>query len=191
MTGAINVDFVSLGLKDRVIIYRQVGVVPAYAIASAAGYEEKYRSSNCNCHFDANVMRRMTREDYSLMPKADVDDTMELWVKGLIFGLIKNEDGTYYYHNEAEGDILDDYWVELASFRDEAYEMFRRKKGVIHDEYLKYFEKLENEKGTEYLLNVINDVQDDYFEKYSQLGMSKDKLKERGNLAIAELIKKE
>ena len=39
--------------------------------------------------------------------------------------------------------------------------------------------------------NVINEVQQDYFEKYSQLGMSKDKLRERGNEAVAELIKKE
>lgn len=191
LTGAINVDFVSLGLKDRVIVYRQVGVVPAYAIASVVGYEEKYRSCNCNCHFDANVLKRMLREDYSLMPKADVDDTMELWVKGIIFGLIKNENGTYYYHNEAEGDILEDYWVALAPYRDDAFEAFRRAKNVVHDEYFKFFEKLENEKGTEYLLNLINDVQNNYYEKYSQLGMSKDKLKEKGNNAIAELIKKE
>lgn len=191
LTGAVNVDFVSLGIKDRVIIYRQIGVIPAYAISSLNGYEEKYRSCNCDCHFDANVLKRMRREDYSLMPKADVDDTMELWVKGLIFGLIKNENGTYYYRNEAEGDILDDYWVELAPYRDDAYDTFRRSKSIIHDEYLQYFERLENEKGTEYLLNVINDVQQDYFEKYSQLGMSKDKLRERGNEAVAELIKKE
>ena len=34
LTGTMDVDFASIGVNDRIIIYRQVGVVPAYTISS-------------------------------------------------------------------------------------------------------------------------------------------------------------
>ena len=39
----------------------------------------------------------MQREDYNLYPKVASDDSIELWVKGFIFNLIKNENNKYYF----------------------------------------------------------------------------------------------
>ena len=47
-----------------------------------------------------------------------------------IFNLIKNENNKYYFVSEELGDALDDNWVELAQYRDEAFDMFKRNKAI-------------------------------------------------------------
>lgn len=188
LPGSINLDFASIGVKDRIIIYRQIGVVPAYCITPLPSYEEKYNNCNVSCHFDAVIRNKMLREDYSLYPKAAADDSLELWVKGLIFGLIKNEDEKYYYQSEEFGDALDDNWVELLKYRDEAFDSFKRKKIGIRKEFYKYFETFQKVKGAEVMQTLINDAKQNYFEKYSQLHMTKEQIKTKGFESIRKLI---
>ena len=192
ISGNADVDFSSIGLNDRVIIYRQLGVVPAYAIAGLAGYEQRYvNRNNYNPHIDANLLKRMKREEFSLQPKATADDSLELWVKGIIFGLVKKEDNVYYYHNEAEGDIIDGHWMKLSEYRDDSFDMFKRQKNMIREEYETFFNKLESEQGTEFLREKLKDVRIHYWEKYSMLGLSNQELKQRGNEALATLFRQE
>ncbi|NDV58124.1 tubulin-like doman-containing protein [Bacteroides sp. 519] len=190
--GATSIDFISLGMDDHIIIYRQIGVIPAYAIASLKTYEEKYNNCRTVCHFDKNVLIRMNREEYSLMPKQQDDDTLELWIYGLIFGLIKNEDNSYYYKSQLNGDPLFDNWVKMGiQYRDEAFEYFKHNKSSIRREFNEQIEDEQRSKGLDAMQELKADVKANYLEKYSQINMSREELTKRGNENIADLIRKE
>lgn len=192
LTGAKDVDFSNIANKDKIIIYRQVGVVPAYAIASLSDYYREYEDCNANCHFDANMVTRMDREEFSVMPKKTTDeDLLDLWVKGLIFGLIKNEDGKYKLKSLEKGDAFDDFWIDLSEFRDEAFDEFRKNKTSVRKEFNEFLGKLEEDKGKEAIKQILDDVKAHYFEKYSQVNMPKDKLRQRGYEKIKDLVSDE
>jgi hypothetical protein len=191
LSGNANLDFASIGVRDRIIIYRQIGVVPAYTISQIPAYEEKYKTCNANCHFDALVLQKMEREDYSLYPKASVDDSIELWVKGFIFGLIKNNGTHYYYKDTERGDALDDYWVELPSYRDEAFSEFKKNKVSIRKQFNDFFTQYQSSKGEDAMQQLVDDAKLNYFEKYSQINMTKDQIKAKGFETIRKLITSE
>ena len=67
-----RIDYVSTGLKDRVIIYRQDYVVPGYAILGVDEWKREYDQTRVSCHFDENIHQRMLKENYSLEP-SDLD----------------------------------------------------------------------------------------------------------------------
>jgi len=191
LPGNIDVDFASIGVKDRVIIYRQLGVFPAYAISPVVTYKDKYENCNCCCHFDINIYNKMQREDYSIYPKVASDDSLELWVKGFIFNLIKNEDNNYYFKSEELGDALDDNWVKLAQYRDEAFDMFKRNKAIIRKEFKEFFNQFQKTKGVNRMQRKVDDAKTDYFAKYSQINLTKDEIKQKGFEAIRKLITEE
>lgn len=191
LQGNIDVDFANIGVKDRVIIYRQLGVLPAYALSSLATYKDKYDNCNCCCHFDITIYNKMQREDYNLYPKVASDDSIELWVKGFIFNLIKNENNKYYFVSEELGDALDDNWVELAQYRDEAFEMFKRNKATIRKEFNEFFNHYQKTKGAENMQVIVDDAKSNYYLKYSQINLTKDEIKQKGFEAIRKLITEE
>lgn len=186
-------EFVQIGMKNKIIIYRQIGVVPAYAVAALKSYEIKYEQSTINNHFDRNILLRMEREQYDLMPKQTEDDTLDLWVLGLIFGLIKKEtDNVYYYRSLSQGDPIMDYWISLESaYRDEAFENFKRNKNQIRNEFNDYIENEEKTKGSDEMNKLKEDVKKNYYEKYSKTDIPRQKLTIRENATIAELVRKE
>ncbi|MGN1232396.1 MAG: tubulin-like doman-containing protein [Candidatus Cryptobacteroides sp.] len=192
LTGTMDVDFASIGVNDRIIIYRQVGVVPAYSIASVPEYAKEYEKCNVNCHFDANLLTRMEREDFSLRPKkASDEDMLDYWVKGFIFGLIKNEGREYFFKSQEHGDALDDYWVSLGEYRDEAFDSFRTYKNSIRKEFKEYLDALAVSKGASAIQAVIDDVKLNYYDKYSQINMTKEQVKAKGFEKIRDLITNE
>ena len=189
--GTCEVDESVIGMNDRVIIYRQLGVVPAYAIGSIGTCKLEYdqlemRSSS---HIDAGLKARMGREDFSLEPRRSLDNTLELWVKGLIFGLIKNEDGQYSYRDKENDEYaLDNYWVPLGSFRDDAFLAFKRVHRSMETQFEDEIDNLQKDKGAEYISSILNDVKDNYLEKYSQVNLTREQIKSHGNEQIARLI---
>ncbi|MCR5395170.1 MAG: tubulin-like doman-containing protein [Bacteroidales bacterium] len=183
-----TVDFANIGNSDRVIIYRQYGVFPAFHIGSLASYKQKYELSNVSCHFDQNFRTRMQREDYSLEPKARAEDSLSIWILGFVYGLIKNEEGKYYYKNPKEGDALDDYWVELSQYRDEAYNEFKKHLEIVRDYYESATDNERKKRGAEYVENLRQDVKQNYLVKYSQIMMDRDELKKKGFEPIRKLI---
>ncbi len=189
--GTANVDFATIGQKDRIIIYHQVGVIPPYAIKSVPTYKEKYEQCNCDCHFDAGIENRMGHENYSLYPVQQVDDTIGLWVNGFIFGLVKNENNMYYYKDEANGDSLKGYWVELSKYRDEAFDTFKRNKLALDKQFEDYLSNYRTTYGKEKMNSIIADAKMNYYDKFSQIGMSMDQLTQRGNEKIADLMRDE
>jgi len=192
LTGTMDVDFASIGVNDRVIIYRQVGVVPAYAIAELPEYKKEYEHCRVNCHYDTILETRMQREDFSMMPKKATDeDLLDLWVKGLIFGLVKNENGGYYFKSLEQGDALDDFWVKLGEYRDEAFDTFRTFKTSVRKEFNEFLDNLVVSKGATAIKAILDDVKASYYEKYSQINMTKEEVKKKGFEKIRELITNE
>ena len=182
-------DFASIGVTDKIIIYRQIGVVPAYTISSIEDYRREYEECNADCHFDYTLETRMQREEFSLMPKrATDDDLLDLWVKGFIFGLVKNENGEYLFQSQEHGDALDDNWVPLGKYRDEAFENFRRYKSSIRKEFPEFFEHLANSKGADAMQAILAKVRTGYLDTFSQIHMTKEEIKKHGFEKIRQLI---
>ncbi len=187
--GVSEVDESIIGMKNRVIIYRQIGVVPAYAISAVPSCKIEYDNSTADSHIDALLTTRMVREEYSLMPSRAADNTLDFWVKGIIFGLIRNDGECYYYKDVDNSDAaLDDFWIKLSPYRDDSYSMFRRVCKSVESQYEQHFNGLQREKGDAYLRSIIDDAKANYLVKYSQIMMPKDEIKKKGNEAVARLI---
>lgn len=190
-------DFASVGGTDRIIIYRQYCVVPVFTLLSVPEYKRTYDAWNSrplafSNHFDENIRRRMVREQFSLMPtEKNSSDMIELWVNGLIFGLIKNEDGIYSFKDEENGDPLDDYWTPLAKDRAEAFDLLRRSRDKVEESFEKYISKIRTSRGVDEFNAIISDAKVNYREKYSQNDLSTADLKLRINKETADLLRNE
>ena len=192
LAGGEKINFTRLGMNDRIIIYNQVGVVPAYFIAALESYRQKYINSRIFSHFDYNLYNRMMRERFSLEPvKDDGSRDIEVWVRGFIFGLIKNENGKYYVKNKLTGKALLDYWVELATYRNDAFNAFIADIFTLRPQFKDFIQNWHKENGQDAIRQLRADVKANYREKYSQLFMDNDELLARGNEPIAELMEKE
>jgi len=192
LAGGEKINFTLLGMNDRIIIYNQVGVVPAYFIGSLESYRQKYINSKIFSHFDFNLYNRMQKENFSLEPvKEDGSRDIELWVRGFIFGLIKNENGRYYVKNKKTGKALLDYWVELATYRNDAFNAFVADIFTLRPQFNEFIQNWHKDHGQDAIKQLRADVKANYREKYSQLFMDNDELLARGNEQIAELMEKE
>lgn len=192
LAGGEKINFTRLGMNDRVIIYNQIGVVPAYFIGSLENYRQKYKNSTIFSHFDYNMFNRMMKEHFSLEPvKEDGSRDIEMWVRGFVFGLIKNENGKYYVKNKNTGKALLDYWVELATYRNDAYNAFVADSFVLRPQFKEYITAWQKNNGQDAIKQLRADVKANYREKYSQLFMDNNELLSRGNEQIADLMEKE
>ena len=190
--GEDKINFTRLGMDDRIIIYQQVGVVPSYFIGSLESYRQKYKQCNIFSHFDYNIYNRMQKENFSLEPvKEDGLHDIEMWVRGLVFGLIKNEDGKYYVKNKRTGKAILDYWVELAIYRNDAFNAFVNDAQVLRPQFKEYINNWQKDHGQDAIKQLRADVKMNYREKYSQLNMENSELLARGNEEIANLIERE
>lgn len=192
LAGGEKINFTRLGMNDRIIIYNQIGVVPAYFIGSLENYRQKYKNNSLFSHFDYIMYNRMMKEHFSLEPvKEDGSRDIEMWVRGFVFGLIKNENGKYYVKNKNTGKALLDYWVELATYRNDAYNAFVADSFVLRPQFKEYITAWQKNNGQDAIKQLRADVKANYREKYSQLFMDNDELLSRGNEQIADLMEKE
>ena len=192
LAGGEKINFTRLGMKDRIIIYNQIGVVPAYFIGSLESYRQKYISSTIFSHFDFNLFNKMMKENFSLEPvKDDGAKDIELWVRGFIFALIKNENGKYYVKNKKTGKALLDYWVELAAYRDDAFKAFVADIFTLRPQFKDFIVNWHKAHGQDAIKQLRADVKSNYREKYSQLFMDNEELLSKGNEQIADLMEKE
>ncbi len=191
--GGANVDAAVIGMNDRIILYRQLGVVPAFSIASLASYKLKYEQGSKNYHIDANLQRLMQREQFSLEPSRAADNSLELWVNGFIFGLVKNEDECYWYKDTDNGDPLFDFWVKLNQYRDEAFKQFQANRVAIEKQFEQVLNQLEKQKGSAYIQEKVDYAKEgqNYLNEVSQINMSPAELTRKGMETIGELIRKE
>ena len=192
LAGGDKINFTRLGMNDCVIIYNQVGVVPAYFIGSLENYRQKYLNNSIFSHFDYVLYNKMIKDNFSLEPvKEDGSRDIEMWVRGFVFGLLKNENGKYYVKNKRSGKALLDYWVELATYRNEAFAAFVSDIFTLGPQFEEFINTWHKDHGQDAIKQLRADVKAHYREKYSQLNMDNDELLSRGNEQVAELVEKE
>jgi hypothetical protein len=170
-----STDFASIGSRDRIVIYHQYGVFPTFAIAGSRSYRmalDNYmlRPTAYSCFIDEDLRVAMQREGFSVLPAERTDDSMELWVKGLIFGLIKREeDGTFCYKDESNDSMaLFGYWTSLSSKnRDEAFNNFKRVAGNIQQQYEEHMRNRAKAEGQDAINAILADAKVNYLQKYA------------------------
>lgn len=168
-------DFASTGSRDRIVIYHQYGVFPTFAIASIDSYRlahEIYmrRPTAYSCFLDEDLRKKMERDGFSILPAKETDNSLELWVKGIIFGLVsRDENGTFQYKDETnEEQALFGYWTSLGTtYRDEAFSAFKRESTRLQPQYEKYMEAQRRAKGQAAIDAVLADAKSDYLDRFS------------------------
>lgn len=158
-----RIEFVSTGLKDRVIIYRQDYVVPGYAVFGVDEWRREYDQTKVSCHFDENIHQRMIKENYSLEP-SDVDmEVLGLWVKGFIFGLIKFDKeighGSYVFLNKKTGKAAKQYWIDTETYyRKDAYDKFCAQSKEALEWFKEEIENIKNQMGSKAVEELVEIV---------------------------------
>lgn len=171
---SLNISFITTGMNDKIIIYRQVGTFPAFAIDGVELFPRNADRSSVSYHFDHNVERRMKEEKYQLQPKDDSEETMMFWVYSLVFGLIKYDDTKrrYFYYDQNSTDTsaaLNEFMVDTGEhYRDLAYEFFDHKLGELKDQYEDLFNEKIAAMGTVKWNELVQDIKANYLAKYSQ-----------------------
>ena len=135
----------------------------------------------------------MIRENFEIEPQKTntTEEILDMWVKGFIFGLIKNENGEYSLKSNELGDPLFDNWITIGQYRDDAYSQFKQYRATIAKEFTGYFEDYLRVNGEEAVNQLIVDAKANYLDKYSQINMTRTEITARGNENIRTLITQE
>ena len=184
-------NFNSTNMHDRIVIYRMEATVPVYAVSNMTLYEEKSKNSNINHHIDANWLLRMEREGFDIYPTKRDDHSLEYWVTGIIYDFIKYEDEKYLAYSEDQGDPIEDYWIELGKYRDEAFDDFKRRK--LQDEFKKMIDAKINRLGETENQKLITEVTTgtNYNEHFSKKDFENSELKDSKMIKVRELFSDE
>lgn len=130
VSDAKDIQFSEIGLDNRVIIYRQLGVLPAFTVKALDSYETEYErwetDKHNGSHWDANLCRRMADERFNLSPKDEVSAShlMETWINAVIFDLIKYDAASGKYQIKSRGmggRALRGWLVDMGSTRQDAF----------------------------------------------------------------------
>lgn len=95
---------------------------------------------------------------------------MELWVKGLIFGLItRDAKGVFRFKDESNDEnALFGYWTSLETqYRDEAFKKFKREAERLQPQYEEYLHALVKAQGQDAIGAKLADAKFNYLDKYS------------------------
>ena len=187
-----NVCFASTGMRDKVIIYHKVGVVPVDAVCDILDYRKVYQhtyAAPVAFHFDANIFHRIER-DYFIRYPIPPHTILDMWVKGFIYGLIKNENKCYYMKSKSLGNDRDDYWVKLAEWRDEAFEEFTHHYFIIVKDFNAHI-NAENERvGAKAIRQRIEEAKANYWE-VSQLKIDRATIDSKPYAKVKKLLQEE
>lgn len=130
-----------IGFRNRIIIYRQLGVLPAFTVKSLDNYAVEYErfegSKPHTSHWSGQVCERMAKERYSLEPKTTNANTLDLWVKAIVFDLIEYDSARSQYTIASRGlggKISYGFKVDMGATRAEANQFFVDNIDVLEDE---------------------------------------------------------
>lgn len=162
--GAKDIQFSEVGLANRVIIYRQLGVMPAFTIKALDNYDTEYtrwESSNpSGSHWDANLCERMKKERYDLMPKDEVSESrlLEAWINAIVYDIIKYDDSSKQYQIKSRkmgGKALKGWLVDMGDTRQKAFHYLEDNIDVLDAEIKQAIEEL-NIPGPENPVKVLS-----------------------------------
>ena len=86
---------------------------------------------------------------------------------------------------------LRNYWVELATYRNDAFNAFVSNIHQLRPQFKDYIATWHKDNGQDAIKALRADVKANYREKFSQLNMDDEELFARGNEQIADLMEKE
>ena len=137
-----NVQYSSTGLRDRLIIYHQISVIPPFALESIERYETEYadreRAYPGSAHWDMGLYERMRDDNFKLgIVGGDRSEELGLWIEAILFGLLTfdREKGEYMLRSRALGGRpLSQFRVPIGSTRHKAFGKFREKISEIRHE---------------------------------------------------------
>lgn len=141
--GTVQPQWVDINDPNRIIIYRQIGVIPPYFISGiATGMNGIYYSSSCQeaferkddprnyCPFtDTQFDALYHKWGYSLESNIrDVSNDYLTWVKAIVLELIvKGVDGTYKVVSDSgEPDVNDPLWRKFKQLGNNRFEAFNQ-----------------------------------------------------------------
>lgn len=137
-----NVNIVPIGLEDRVIIFHQYGVVPAFMVGALATFKPSYDETEANhpgtSHWDYGLYRRFKTEHFDIMPQNPMQkqQILDYWVQALLFGLItKNDKNEFFIVSKTlGGKTIKGFKVKIGAGRFAAYTYFAANISVFKDE---------------------------------------------------------
>ncbi|MDE6377274.1 MAG: hypothetical protein K2K72_00855, partial [Duncaniella sp.] len=187
--GQNTLQFASTGLHDRVIIYHQLSVIPAFALEAIENYETEYESreqaSPGGAHWDSGMYTVMKNSRFSIWPSGGTSEkAMEYWIEGLVFGLITYDAARGQYmlsSRKLGGRPLSKFMVPIGDTRIKAFNYFSDKLDEIKSEIDEAI-KRRNVSGPENPVEVLparckNSVNDgSYLALFSQCPIAEDML---------------
>ena len=177
-----------------IMLFRQKGVYPVFQVAAIEPHKNQFEtlSDRRSFSFDAGLEARLEELRFSFKPNVSVADevVLEMWVKGLIHGLIKRDGMKYFVWSPAlsNGDFTNEGWVRLKGTPDNegtegryyAFEDFKSKKKALKSkgDLLTEIKKKESELGLNAITELYNRVRscttEEYLERYSAANVKWD-----------------
>lgn len=143
VAGAKDVQFSETGLSNRIIIYRQLGVIPAFTLKPLDNYATEYEKWENDkphgSHWDKNLHERMLRERFSLMPRDVVSESrvLDLWVQAIICDLVTFNNATSQYQIKSKGmggRPLKGWLVDMGDTREKAFRYLEDNLDILEPE---------------------------------------------------------
>lgn len=143
VAGAKDVQFSETGLNNRIIIYRQLGVIPAFTVKPLDNYTTEYdkweNDKPHGSHWDKKLHEKMINERFSLMPRDVVSESriLDIWVQAIIYDLISYNAETGQYQIKSKGmggRPLKGWLVDMGDSRDKAYRYLEDNLDILEPE---------------------------------------------------------
>lgn len=204
-------NFVPATTSSSVMIYVHSGVYPMFQILRLMEQEREYneKSEYKSFSFDELIEQRINDEHFGPMPnQRRDDDVLEMWVKGLIFGLIKKDGYRYFVKSKAvsNDDALGNYWAELNcgnekmlpyQSRYHAFNDFKSKKKDLRSrgDLMEEIRKIEAAKGRDEVKRIYSEIcnysSEEYITKCSQVGLEPKTIRENPSYEKIKLVMKD
>ena len=197
--GSNKTNFASTNQKDRIYVMVVEDLLPIYAVNNFTTYQKdsenkELRNVNMANYIDEKLNNRMLSENFSILPKIEKDNMLEMWVYGFVFGYIKfdEEKETYWLRSKRKGSAIHQFRFDLNKQRDVAFDLFKSE-GFAKELEETFNEKIRRE-GRDSFENTINQIKeaDTYMDEYAQLSrLEKENIEEPRFQAVRRLLEQE
>lgn len=197
--GTNKTNFASTNQHDRIYVMVVEDLLPIYAVNNFTTYQKdaenkELRNVNMANYIDEKLHNRMMSENFSVLPKIEKDNMLEMWVYGFVFGLIKfdEEKETYWLRSKRKGSAIRQFRFDLNKQRDVAFDLFKSE-GFAKELEDTFNEKIRRE-GRDAFENIISQIKEKftYMDEYAQLSrLEKENLEEPRFHAVRRLLEQE
>jgi len=197
--GSNKTNFASTNQQDRIYVMVVEDLLPIYAVNNFTTYQKdsenkELRNVNMANYIDEKLHNRMMSENFSILPKIEKDNMLEMWVYGFVFGYIKfdEERETYWLRSKRKGSAIRQFRFDLNKQRDVAFDLFKSE-GFAKELEETFNEKIRRE-GRDAFENIINQIKENftYMDEYAQLSrLEKENLEEPRFQAVRRLLEQE